>query len=107
MCRKQLENMKNMDRKLQGEFESLTKAHEHSKNLIATLEAEKIKFQTELAKYVKDHSSGLISNLAMLEKNKVMHQLSEFELESLEKVNRADIKSEYAQTAISGKSIKV
>lgn len=100
MLRKSIENLKTMDRKLQSEYESLIKAQEHSKNLIVTLENEKMQLQTELEKYTKDQSAGILMNMANLAKNKIMHELSQYEIESLTKINKADIKSEYAQTTI-------
>ncbi|CAI2366692.1 unnamed protein product [Moneuplotes crassus] len=100
MINRSLENMKTADRKLQSEYESLVKAHEHSKTLIRTLEEDKQKLQNELEKHVKGFMSGILTNIASVEKSKVMHHLSESELQSLAKINKADIKSEYAQTTI-------
>ena len=100
MLRKSLESTKAADRKLQSEFDSISKAYEHSKALVENLEVEKSNLQTELDKHAKDYMSGILTNLASSEKNKVMHQLSEFELDSLVKINKADIKSEFVQTAI-------
>ena len=41
-----------------------------------------------------------MTNLAVLEKNKIMNQLSQYEIDSIKKINKADIKSEFVQTSL-------
>ena len=102
MLKKSIENMKVINRKLQSEYDSLLKAHNHSNALILNLDEEKLGLQAELEKHVKDYMSGILTNIASVEKNKVMHKLSEAELQNLVKINQADIKSEFVQTVTSG-----
>jgi FtsZ-binding cell division protein ZapB len=98
MLTKSLESMKDSNRKLQSENDSLTKAQDHSKNLITMLENEKVNFQKELEKHTKENFGGIMMNLASLAKNKVLHQLSQYEVESISRINNADQKSEFVQT---------
>jgi hypothetical protein len=100
MLRKSIENQKTMGRQLQSEYDSIVKAYDHSKMLINTLEQDKTNLQSELKTHTKEQFSGLLSNIAKLEKNKILHHLSDNELSSINRVNKADIKSEYAQTVI-------
>lgn len=85
---------------MQGEYDSLFRAFEHSKNLVSALEEEKQRMQFELEKLWKEKSSSIFTGAANLSIGKIMTQLSQYEVDSLSKINRADIKSEYAQTEI-------
>ena len=70
--------------------------------LIKSLEEERDRLQNELNKYTKEGSAALFTNKAIIAKDKALHDLAQFELESINKINKADIKSEFAQTEISG-----
>ena len=69
-------------------------------NLVVELEEEKHRIKCELEKHNKEHSISLFTGAASLSIGKIMSQLSQYEADSISKINKADIKSEYAQTEI-------
>lgn len=102
MLKNSIQNMKDDQRKNQSELEALTKIQSRSEILIRSLEDERDKLQYEVDRYTKDGNAALFTNKAMITKNKAMHQLWQYEVRCINKINRADIKSEFIQTDLKG-----
>ena len=56
------------------------------------------RLQHQLDKHVDKSKVQVFTNEAMLAKDKAMHHLSKIEMISINKLNRADTKSQFAQT---------
>lgn len=91
MLNKTIANMKDTQRKLQSETESLIRAQEHSLALIKSLEHERDRLQFELTKFSTDGNASLFTNKALVSKDKALHSLAQFELQSINKINKADV----------------
>ena len=96
-----LNNIKDNFRKMQTENESMCRTQEHSKELIKTLEAEKFRLEHELNKHVDTSKITFFTNEAILARDKAMYHLSENESINISKVNKADTRSQFAQTVLS------
>lgn len=99
--------MKNNFRKVQNEIDSISKEKEHSKELILTLEVEKARLESELAKNTRKGKTTLFTNEALLAKDKAMYQLSQMGTDNLKRMQKFDVRSEFIQTTLGDLNNKI
>lgn len=95
-----ISTMKNNYRKVQNEYDSLSKTHERSKELILSLEAEKSRLEHELNRFIDKSKTTIFTNEALLAKDKALQQLSQLETSNITKLNKFDMRSEFIQTTL-------
>ena len=95
-----ISNMRDGNRKIESEYNSLVKSQKQSQELIRTLEGEKMRLEHEINKFNKNPNSLAFTQQAILAKDRAMNDLAVFENKAIAHINKVDKLSEFVQTTL-------
>jgi len=99
MWKEKVEDIKEEDRKIRSEHDSMARQIEHSNELIETLEREKRRLEGELKRYTKDDTKSAIIE-AELHTRKALHSIGDQGASQMRQIYAMNTKTKGTMTSI-------